>query len=182
MGAPLSPRVFPPPPVATRSVAWIRSLAERGAVPGGYLTMLLAAAVGLLAGFGAAIFGHLIEGVTELTYGLAAHARGEASGVLMALWTVALIASPAIGLLVVSWATRTFAPEAQGHGVPEVITAVARHDGVIRPRIALVKILASGVTIGTGGCCVGIVEEVDWLVEDSSVFIVINMRLRVSGL
>ncbi|QDT68604.1 H(+)/Cl(-) exchange transporter ClcA [Planctomycetes bacterium MalM25] len=137
--------------MAARFVAWIRSLAERGVVPGGYLTMLLAAAVGLLAGFGAALFGHLIEGVTELTYGLAAHARCDASGFLMALWSIALIASPAIGLLLVSWATRTFAPEAQGHGVPEVITAVARHDGVIRPRIALVKILASGVTIGTGG-------------------------------
>lgn len=137
--------------MAARFVAWIRSLAERGAVPGGYLTILLAAAVGLLAGFGAALFGHLIEGVTELTYGLAAHARADSSGLLMALWSVALIASPAIGLLLVSWATQTFAPEAQGHGVPEVITAVARHDGVIRPRIALVKILASGVTIGTGG-------------------------------
>ena len=50
-----------------------------------------------------------------------------------------------------SWFTRRFAPEAQGHGVPEVITAVARHDGVIRPRVSLVKILASGVCIGTGG-------------------------------
>jgi CIC family chloride channel protein len=32
-----------------------------------------------------------------------------------------------------------------------VITAVARHDGVIRPRVSLVKILASGLCIGTGG-------------------------------
>ena len=58
---------------------------------------------------------------------------------------------PALGLLAVSWFTRRFAPEAQGHGVPEVIMAVARHDGVIRPRVSLVKILASGVCIGTGG-------------------------------
>ncbi len=137
--------------VFARLAAWIRPLAERGAVPGGTLTLLLAAVVGLLAGFGAAIFGYLIEGVTELTYGWANHARGESSGVLMALWSIALVVSPAIGLLVVAWATRVFAPEAQGHGVPEVITAVARHDGVIRPRIAVVKILASGVTIGTGG-------------------------------
>ncbi|MFP6757442.1 MAG: chloride channel protein, partial [Alphaproteobacteria bacterium] len=36
-------------------------------------------------------------------------------------------------------------------GVPEVITAVARHDGVIRPRVSIVKILASAVCIGTGG-------------------------------
>ena len=50
-----------------------------------------------------------------------------------------LVAIPALGLLLVSWFTRRFAPEAQGHGVPEVITAVARHDGVIRPHVALVK-------------------------------------------
>ena len=62
-----------------------------------------------------------------------------------------LVAVPAVGLLVVSWFTRRFAPEAQGHGVPEVIMAVGRHDGVIRPRVSLVKILASGLCIGTGG-------------------------------
>ncbi|NOY30348.1 MAG: chloride channel protein [Planctomycetes bacterium] len=62
-----------------------------------------------------------------------------------------LLLLPALGLLVVSWFTRRYAPEAQGHGVPEVITAVARHDGVIRPHVALVKILASGFCIGTGG-------------------------------
>ena len=67
------------------------------------------------------------------------------------LWSAAVVASPALAMLLVAWATRTFAPEAQGHGVPEVITAVARHDGVIRPRTALVKILASGVSIGSGG-------------------------------
>lgn len=135
----------------SRLAAWIRPLAKRGTVPGGTLTILLAGVVGLLAGFGAAIFGYLIEGVTEWSYGWANHSRGQASGAWMALWTAAVIISPAIGLYVVSWATRTFAPEAQGHGVPEVITAVARHDGAIRPRIALVKILASGVTIGMGG-------------------------------
>lgn len=134
-----------------RLAAWIRTLAERGAVPGGTLTIGLAAIVGLLAGFGAAFFGYVIEGITEATYGLAAHARTEMAGPGAWLWTLAIIVSPAIGLLVVAWATRKFAPEAQGHGVPEVITAVARHDGAIRPRIAFVKILASGVTIGMGG-------------------------------
>jgi CIC family chloride channel protein len=57
----------------------------------------------------------------------------------------------AVGLLLVSWFTCRFVPEAQGHGVPEVITAIARHDGVIRPRVSLIKILASGFCIGTGG-------------------------------
>ncbi len=75
--------------------------------------------------------------------------RGITSG--NGLWLVGLLVVPAGGLLLVSWFTRRFAPEAQGHGVPEVIMAVDRHDGVIRPRVSLVKILASGVCIGTGG-------------------------------
>ena len=67
-------------------------------------------------------------------------------------WTwLLLLVVPALGLLVVSWFTRRFAPEAQGHGVPEVIMAVARYDGVIRPRVSAAKILASGICIGTGG-------------------------------
>ena len=115
-------------------------------IPGGTLTILLAGGIGILAGFAAALFGHLIEWVTEHTYGAANAAMSDSMW-----WSLALVACPALAMLVVSWATRTLAPEAQGHGVPEVITAVARHDGVIRPRIAAVKILASGVTIGAGG-------------------------------
>ncbi|MEZ6115106.1 MAG: chloride channel protein [Pirellulaceae bacterium] len=63
----------------------------------------------------------------------------------------AVVVVPALGLLVVSWFTRRFAPEAQGHGVPEVIMAVARNDGRIRPQVSAVKILASAMCIGTGG-------------------------------
>ena len=131
---------------------WTGSALKRGAIPGGTLTIALAGLVGLAAGYSAAGFGLLIEAITEATYG---HASAElASATPMAAraaWTAAVILSPAVALVLVAWATRTLAPEAQGHGVPEVITAVARHDGVIRPRIAVVKALASGVTIGAGG-------------------------------
>ncbi|MEM6330469.1 MAG: chloride channel protein [Planctomycetota bacterium] len=124
----------------------ITSLAQRGSVPGGKLTILLAGVVGLLAGFGAKLFSLIIELVEEYTFGAASHGLIESPW-----WAAGLVLSPIGGLLAVSWFTRRFAPEAQGAGVPEVITAVARHDGAIRPRVALVKVLASGVTIGTGG-------------------------------
>ncbi|MEO0531626.1 MAG: chloride channel protein, partial [Planctomycetota bacterium] len=132
-------------------IASVRSFVGRGTIPGGTLTILLAGVVGLLAGFGAAIFGHLIEAITELTYGGAAHRLLGAGDGPALFWNALIVLSPPLGLLLVARATRKVAPEAQGHGVPEVITAVARHDGAIRPRIALVKILASGATIGTGG-------------------------------
>lgn len=44
-----------------------------------------------------------------------------------------------------------FAREAKGHGVPEVMEAIALHRGVIRTRIAFAKIVASAITIGSGG-------------------------------
>ena len=100
----------------------------------------------MLAGCGAAVFTWLIESVSAMTI-----ERSLAAAAADALWYVTLVAIPAFGLLAVAWFTRRFAPEAQGHGVPEVITAVARHDGVVRPQVALVKILASGFCIGTGG-------------------------------
>jgi chloride channel protein, CIC family len=44
-----------------------------------------------------------------------------------------------------------FAREARGHGVPEVMIAVATEDGRIRPQVSLVKAVASAVCIGAGG-------------------------------
>ena len=99
-----------------------------------------------MAGLGAALFTVLIETVSEYTVSATLAMREVHGG-----WQALLCLWPAIGLLVVAWFTRRFSPEDQGHGVPEVIVAVARKDGVIRPRVSLVKILASGICIGTGG-------------------------------
>ena len=124
----------------------LEQILKRAKISGSTLTVTLAGMVGLLAGVGAAAFTWLIELFSSSTIEAAMSAAADNR-----LWLVTLVAIPAFGLLVVSWFTRRFAPEAQGHGVPEVITAVARHDGVVRPRVALVKILASGFCIGTGG-------------------------------
>jgi chloride channel protein, CIC family len=58
---------------------------------------------------------------------------------------------PMIGGLVVGPLVHFLAPEAEGHGVPEVIEAVMMRGGRIRKRVATVKSLASALTIGTGG-------------------------------
>jgi len=124
----------------------VGSLLERGQIPAVPLTIALACFVGLAGGLGAAAFTLLIDGVSYISV-----EQVLALGEHDAKWFVLLLVTPVVGLLAVSWFTRRFAPEAQGHGVPEVILAVARNDGVIRPRVSAVKILASGVCIGTGG-------------------------------
>ena len=125
-----------------RLTGWL----QRGRLPIAPLTIVLACLIGVAAGYGAVLFTWLIHLVSRSSV-QAAFAESQLH------WSYGLLlcALPALGLLVVSWMTRRFAPEAQGHGVPEVIAAVARHDGVIRPRVSVVKILASGLCIGTGG-------------------------------
>ncbi len=61
------------------------------------------------------------------------------------------IAVPALGGLIVGLLIHYFAREAKGHGVPEVMEAVALRGGRIRPRVVLVKMLASGICIASGG-------------------------------
>lgn len=107
----------------------------------------LALVVGLAGGFGAICFRHLIAFFQLLFYG--------DSGNLLALaqstpWYL-MIWVPAAGGLVVGPLVYFLAKEAKGHGVPEVMEAVAVKNGIIRRRIVLVKTLASAICIGTGG-------------------------------
>jgi CIC family chloride channel protein len=64
-------------------------------------------------------------------------------------WFLLLIL-PAVGLLV-GWIVTTFAPEAEGHGTDAVINAYHRGRAVLRKRIIPVKLIASMLTIGSGG-------------------------------
>ncbi|HEY4268264.1 MAG TPA: chloride channel protein [Galbitalea sp.] len=58
---------------------------------------------------------------------------------------------PIVGGLIYGPLVYRFAREARGHGVPEVMIAVAENGGRIRPQVAGIKALASAVTIATGG-------------------------------
>jgi chloride channel protein, CIC family len=58
---------------------------------------------------------------------------------------------PVIGGLLYGPLIYRWAREARGHGVPEVMLAVAENGGRIRPQVSLVKALASALTIGFGG-------------------------------
>jgi CIC family chloride channel protein len=139
-------RKFRRPAWFERMRIWTHESDQHRRVPAIWILIVAACLIGVLAGYGAALFTLLIDFVTS--WCLQPFANGAATN---SIWLLGLLFVPAFGLLFVSWLTRRFAPEAQGHGVPEVIMAVTRHDGKIRPRVSLVKILASGLCIGTGG-------------------------------
>ncbi|MEE8540449.1 MAG: chloride channel protein, partial [Desulfobacterales bacterium] len=107
----------------------------------------LAVAVGLAGGFGAVGFRYLIDFFQSIAYG----SHEELLAVIeFTPWYLRLLV-PAGGGLIVGLLVYRFAREAKGHGVPEVMEAVALKSGVIRKRIVFVKALASAVCIGTGG-------------------------------
>ena len=108
--------------------------------------LVLASIVGTCTGFGAIGFRKLIEAITRLSFG-----EGSVlEGAQMLPWPVRL-ALPAVGLVIAWGLTQWLAKEAKGHGVPEVMEAVALKGGRIRNRVMFVKTMASAVTIGTGG-------------------------------
>jgi CIC family chloride channel protein len=104
----------------------------------------LALAVGGGAGAGAVAFRYLILGFTELFTG-----HRDYSAVAQREWFI--VAAPIVGGLIYGPLIQRYAREARGHGVPEVMLAVAERGGRIRPQVAVVKSLASALCIGSGG-------------------------------
>jgi len=66
-------------------------------------------------------------------------------------WGIFVILVPVVGAAGVAFLVGKFAPEAKGHGVPEVMDAIYYNNGIIRPVVALIKSLASALSIGSGG-------------------------------
>jgi CIC family chloride channel protein len=134
---------------------WILSLGIRGEL---YLKRLLgylqtsetifllffATLIGVGAGFGAILFRWMIAFFQNLFFNQAQH-------VLSFLGSYYVIFIPAIGGVIVGLLVYFFASEAKGHGVPEVMLAVATGGSKIRPRVAAIKALVSSICIGSGG-------------------------------
>jgi CIC family chloride channel protein len=130
---------------AGRGAAWLR--AGRGGM------FLLALLVGAGSGLGAVVFRYLINFFTWLATG---HSEfGEQGRVPSAhlpwLGLAFLVVIPVIGGLIYGPLIYNWAREARGHGVPEVMIAVAEGGGRIRPQVSVVKAVASALCIGTGG-------------------------------
>ncbi|MHC4222572.1 MAG: chloride channel protein, partial [Planctomycetota bacterium] len=111
------------------------------------LPILLGLFLGIATGYGAIACRWGIHAITHLAFG----DDGDVSVLADGAPTLLVLFLPAIGGVIVAPMVYFWAKEAKGHGVPEVMDAIARKAGVVRPRVVLVKALASVVTIGTGG-------------------------------
>ncbi|WP_245639718.1 chloride channel protein [Paraburkholderia heleia] len=107
--------------------------------------------VGIVTGLGAVVFRGLIGGVHNAFFlGHLSFSYDASRFTPEAPWGAWVILVPVAGSIVVTWLVSTFAPEAKGHGVPEVMDAIYFRSGIIRPVVAIVKSLASAFAIGTG--------------------------------
>jgi CIC family chloride channel protein len=150
MARPLSPELPKPPALVTQPDH--QSHGEDDASPVGLVTLsLLALSVGVITSLGAVGFRDLIGLIHNALF------LGEFSVHYDANlftppspWGAGVILVPVIGGVVVTFLVTNFAPEARGHGVPEVIDAIYYKGGVIRPVVAVVKSFASAIAIGSG--------------------------------
>lgn len=116
------------------------------------LMFVLAILVGIFGGFGSIVFKGVIAFVQNLffhgTFSLKFTPDVHIDPGFLGPWVILV---PVVGAVIVTWIIRAVAPEARGHGVPEVMNAIHYHDGDIRPITVLAKALTSAVSIGTGG-------------------------------
>ncbi len=122
----------------SRFTAWLRRV-RLGEAP---TLMILAGLVGVGAGLGAVVLITAID--------LVSSAGGWASELLHlgSLWPLVILP---LGMWL-SWRlTSWFAPEVVGHGVPQIVAAIAVRGGRIRPRVMGMKTIATALTIGSGG-------------------------------
>lgn len=149
------------PPVPSSPLRWFPEFFELGRkrVRPQARLMGLALLVGLIAGIGAVVFFTACQLVFHYTLDAWAGYRpippgGEPPLLLETArqftpWLLLVI--PTIGGIFSGFIVYTFAPEAEGHGTDAAIAAYHYHGGQIRPRVPIVKIIASALTLGTGG-------------------------------
>lgn len=109
--------------------------------------VIVAVIIGVFGGLGAVGIQFSIKFVQKILWG----AWQPDVGYLQHLPVFVKIAVPTGGGLLVGLIVYYVANEAKGHGVPEVMEAIALKNGVIRPRVVIAKLFASAICIGSGG-------------------------------
>jgi chloride channel protein, CIC family len=112
---------------------------------------IFAVIVGVITGIGAVFFRALIGLIHNIAFfGVPSIDYDANVFTPPSPWGALIVLAPVAGGLIVTFLVQNFAPEARGHGVPEVMDAIYYREGKIRPIVAAVKSLASAISIGTG--------------------------------
>ncbi len=115
---------------------------DRSARKEGFILLMLAITIGVSTGLAAVFFIRLIDWLGIFFY---------SGSFFPDLGNLTYLFVPAIGALLGGPLIAWFASEVKGHGVPEVMQSLVRYGGRIRARVAITKIVASALCIGTGG-------------------------------
>ncbi len=148
----------------TRHWAWVPEFVKLGQTRFRTQGRLLGLAilVGFVAGLGAIVFYVATRAAEQYSMGVLAgydatpHPAGERAiswlpEINPHFYPWLLLVIPTVGGLLSGILVYSLAPEAEGHGTDAVIEAYHHHQGEIRPRVPIVKIIASALTLGTGG-------------------------------
>ena len=119
--------------------------------------LLIGALIGVVAGLGSIVFYEAIAISTHLLLGVIAGftpPSPASEGATMAIpaarpWLIPVVTT--LGGLLTGLIVYTFAPEAEGHGTDAAIESFHQKGGYIRGRIPIIKLVASAITIGSGG-------------------------------
>ncbi len=114
-------------------------------VPESTVLLITALIVGLTTGYGAVGFIWLLDKTHWFFFDVVQ------SWLSVPLGIFAIVVIPVLGSLISGPLISKFAKEAKGHGVPEVMQAIALHGGRIRPPVVVIKAAASAACIGSGG-------------------------------
>lgn len=123
---------------------FLAKLLDRFVPREGVVLLFLSIAVGASTGLAAVFFIRLIALIHHFSF-------GDVATFIPSLGRLWLVVIPVCGALLSGPIITFFASEAKGHGVPEVMLALIQRGGRIRPRVAVAKIFASALCIGTGG-------------------------------
>ena len=120
--------------------------------------LIMASIIGIIAGFGAVVFYEALSLATHFFLTILAGytvptpaGEGNIAGSAhyIRAWAIPLVV--VLGGLLSGFIVFTWAPEAEGHGTDAAIDAVHHNPRKIRLRAVVVKIIASAITIGSGG-------------------------------
>ena len=132
--------------------------AEISVWPARFRLMFLSIVVGIIAGAGAIFFDRLLAVSFDMLIrrhtGYSEPGRDASTavvGAMASVHSVWFLVIPVLGALVSGLIVYSIAPEAEGHGTDAMIESFHQRGGRMRKRVPLIKILASALTIGSGG-------------------------------